>query len=146
MVTRVGTWGVLDGLVVTGFGAGGYDMRNGAWSLENGWPTNLVVQNSCFWSNNNNDFPVDDNDPKDPSAPGGTADFFDEDTLLVGNNFQADPGIGDVSTACTGMMPGPAYGLTNDDCAGAFGGPGGDDWTAEWTSFPAGSFPIESCP
>lgn len=160
VVTRVGTWGVLDGLVVTGFGAGGYDMRNGAWSLENGWPTNLVVQNSCFWSNNGNDFPADEgcqldpptsdcNDPKEATAPGGTADFFAEDTLLVDparENIQADPGIGDVSTACTGMMPAPDYGLTNGACAGAFGGPGGGDWTAEWTSFPAGSAVIANCP
>ncbi len=160
VVTRVGTWGILDGLVVTGFGAGGYDMRNGAWSVTGGWPDGIAVNNSCFWSNNDNDFPEDVgcaldpptsdcNDPKDASAPMSTADFFSENTLLVEaarNNFQANPGIGDVTTACTGMMPPPAYGLTNGDCAGAFGAPGGDDWTTGWTSFPAGSFPIANCP
>ncbi|MDH3817604.1 MAG: hypothetical protein OES21_03255, partial [Myxococcales bacterium] len=72
VVTRVGTWGVLDGLVVVGFGGAGYDMRNGAWSVDGGWPTGIVVENSCFNDNGVN-YPVDDNDPKNDSAPAMTA-------------------------------------------------------------------------
>jgi hypothetical protein len=141
VVTRVGTWGVLDGLVVVGFGGAGYDMRNGAWSVDGGWPTGLVVENSCFDDNGVN-YPDDDNDPKDESAPAMTADLFDEPTLLADamrSNLEGDPGLGDFSTAATGGDPAPDYSLTNDDCLGAFGGPSGMDWTTGWTAFPTGA-------
>ncbi|MGB5266936.1 MAG: hypothetical protein WBN30_10130 [Polyangiales bacterium] len=140
VVTRVGTWAVLDGLVVVGFGGAGYDMRNGAWSLAGGWPEGIVVENSCFDGNGEN-YPVDDNDPKDDSVAGG-ADFFDEPTLLADaarNNFEEEPGLGDFSTAATGGSPEPDYGLSNANCAGAFGGPSGADWTAGWTAYPEGA-------
>ena len=141
VVTRVGTWGVLDGLVVVGFGAAGYDMRNGAWSVDGGWPTGIVVENSCFNDNGVN-YPVDENDAKDDSAPAMTANFFDEPTLLADamrGNLEGDPGLGDYSTAATGGDPAPNYGLTNDGCLGAFGGPSGMDWTTGWTAFPTGA-------
>jgi hypothetical protein len=141
VVTRVGTWGVLDGLVVVGFGGAGYDMRNGAWSVDGGWPTGIVVENSCFNDNGVN-YPVDDNDPKNDSAPAMTADFFDEPTLLADamrGNLEGDPGLGDFSTAATGGDPAPDYSLTNDRCLGAFGGPSGMDWTTGWTAFPTGA-------
>lgn len=147
VVTRVGTWGILDGLVVVGFGGAGYDMRNGAWSVAGGWPDGIVVDNSCFFDNGEN-YPVDDNDPKDPSAATSTADFFDEPTLLADaarNNTEGDPGIGDASGACTGTSS-PDYSLTNAACLGAFGGPGGTDWTDGWTAFPAGAFNTANCP
>ncbi len=140
VVTRVGTWGVLDGLVVVGFGDKGYDMRDGAWSLAGGWPEGIVVENSCFDDNGEN-YPVDDNDPKDDSVAGG-ADFFDEPTLLADaarNNLEADPGLGDFSTAATGGSPAPDYSLTNANCLGAFGGPAGDDWTGDWNAYPEGA-------
>lgn len=140
VVTRVGTWGVLDGLVVVDFGGKGYDMRDGAWSLAGGWPDGLVVENSCFDGNGEN-YPVDDDDTKDGSVAGG-ADFFDEPALLADaarNNFEADPGLGDFTTAATGGSPAPDYSLNNADCFGAFGGPGGADWTVDWTAYPEGA-------
>ena len=147
IVTRVGTWAGIDGVAVVGFGGAGYDMRDGAWSVTGGWPDGIVVENSCFDANGEN-YPDDDNDPKDATAPAMAADFFDEPTLLADearNNFEADPGIGDVSAACTGEGT-PNYALTNDNCAGAFGGPGGTDWTTGWTSFPTGIFDTGTCP
>jgi hypothetical protein len=141
VVTRVGTWGILDGLVVVGFGGAGYDMRNGAWSVDGGWPTGIVVENSCFNANGVN-YPDDDNDPQDESAPAMTADLFDEPTLLADamrSNLEADPGLGDYSTAATGGDPAPDYTLTNDKCRGAFGGPSGMNWTTGWTAFPTGA-------
>ncbi|MBT8450588.1 MAG: hypothetical protein KJO40_01350 [Deltaproteobacteria bacterium] len=140
VVTRVGTWGTMNGLVVVGFGGAGYDMRNGAWSLAGGWPDGILVENSCFDGNGEN-YPVDDNDPKDDSVSGG-ADFFDEPTLLADaarNNVEADPGLGDFSTAATGGSPAPDYSLSNASCLGAFGGPSGTDWTAGWTAYPEGA-------
>ena len=88
------------------------------------------------------DHPDDDNDPKDESAPAMTADLFDEPTLLADamrSNLEADPGLGDYSTAATGGDPAPDYSLTNDSCLGAFGGPSGMDWTTGWTAFPTGA-------
>ena len=116
VVTRVGTWAILDGLVVVGFGGAGYDMRDGAWSLAGGWPDGIVVENSCFDDNGEN-YPVDDNDPKDDSVAGG-ADFFDEPTLwpMRRNNFEEDPELGDFSRAATGGSPEPDYGLSNANC------------------------------
>ncbi|MGB5503267.1 MAG: hypothetical protein WBM75_12780 [Polyangiales bacterium] len=140
VVTRVGTWGVLDGLVVVGFGGSGYDMRDGAWSLAGGWPEGIVVENSCFNGNGEN-YPVDDNDPKDDSVAAGAA-LFDEPTLLADaarNNLEADPGLGDFSTAATGGSPAPDYSLSNANCLGAFGGPAGDDWTGDWNEYPEGA-------
>ncbi len=139
VVTRVGTWGVLDGLVVVGFGGAGYDMRNGAWSVAGGWPDGIVVNNSCFDGNGAN-WPVDDNDPNEVAM--GVPPFFNEPELLADaarNNFEEDPVLGDFSTAATGGMPAPDYTLTNANCLGAFGGPGGDDWTAGWTAYPEGA-------
>jgi hypothetical protein len=139
VVTRVGTWGVLDGLVVVGFGGAGYDMRNGAWSVAGGWPDGIVVNNSCFDGNGAN-WPVDDNDPNEVAM--GVPSFFNEPELLADaarNNFEEDPVLGDFSTAATGGMPAPDYTLTNANCLGAFGGPGGDDWTAGWTAYPEGA-------
>ena len=124
VVTRVGTWAVLDGLVVVGFGGAGYDMRNGAWSLAGGWPEGIVVENSCFDGNGEN-YPVDDNDPKDDSVAGG-ADFFDEPTLLADaarNNFEEEPGLGDFSTAATGGSPEPDYGLSTRTVPAHLAGP-----------------------
>lgn len=141
VVTRVGTWAILDGLVVVGFGGAGYDMRNGAWSVAGGWPDGIAVENSCFDDNGEN-YPVDDDDAKDPSAAMGTADFFDEPTLLADaarNNLEADPGLGDFSTAATGGSPAPDYSLSSANCLGAFGGPSGTDWTADWTAYPEGA-------
>jgi len=141
VVTRVGTWGILDGLVVVGFGGKGFDMRNGAWSVAGGWPDGIVVSNSCFDGNGEN-YPVDEDDAKDSSAAGGTADFFDEPMLLsdaARNNFEEDPGLGNFSTAATGGSPAPDYSLTNDNCLGAFGGTAGADWTADWTAYPVGA-------
>ena len=140
VVTRVGTWDILDGLVVVGFGGAGYDMRNGAWSVAGGWPDGIVVENSCFDGNGEN-YPVDENDMKDDSVAGG-ADFFDEPTLLsdaARNNFEEDPEPGDFSTAATGGSPAPDYSLVNTNCLGAFGGPSGTDWTAGWTAYPEGA-------
>lgn len=140
VVTRVGTWGILDGLVVVGFGGAGYDMRNGAWSVAGGWPEGIVVENSCFDDNGEN-YPVDENDEKDESVAGG-ADFFDEPTLLADaarNNFEEDPELGNFDSAATGGNPAPDYSLANENCLGAFGGPGGTDWTADWTAYPEGA-------
>lgn len=140
VVTRVGTWGILDGLVVVGFGGAGYDMRNGAWSVAGGWPDGIVVENSCFDDNGEN-YPVDENDEKDESVAGG-ADFFDEPTLLADaarNNFEEDPELGNFDSAATGGNPAPDYSLANENCLGAFGGPAGTDWTADWTAYPEGA-------
>ena len=157
IVTRVGTWAGINGAVVVGFGGAGYDMRNGAWSVEGGWPDGIVVENSCF-DNNGANYPEDVdcgganeedcNDAKDADAVVGAADWFAEDTLLADQargNTQADPMIGDVSGACTGAST-PNYALMNADCQGAFGGPDGENWTAEWTAYPTGVFDTSNCP
>ncbi|MGB5811111.1 MAG: hypothetical protein WBG86_11310 [Polyangiales bacterium] len=150
VVTRVGTWGVLNGLVVVDFGGAGYDMRNGAWSVAGGWPTGIVVNGSCF-DNNSPNYPVDANaDPLcDPvetdcndeaDAQDGT--YFAEDELLAvaeRNNSEADPGLGDFSTAATGGSPPPDYSVSNAACQGGLGGVDGDDWTATWTAYPTGA-------
>ena len=38
-----------------------------------------------------------------------------------------------------GGDPAPDYSLVNENCLGAFGGPGGTDWTADWTGYPEGA-------
>jgi hypothetical protein len=157
VVTRVGTWGILDGLVVVDFGGAGYDMRNGAWSVAGGWPDGIVVTNSCFNDNTPN-FPADVDCIEDPENPGnaigaedcndysGSGDFTDEANYFPENtnmptqgNLEEDPELGDFSTAATGGNPAPDYSLANANCLGAFGGPSGTDWTSDWTAYPEGA-------
>jgi hypothetical protein len=133
VVQRVGSWGVLNNFVVVGFGGAGYDMRNGAWSVEGGWPDGISVTNSCFDGNGEN-WPVDDNDPAedDPNS------FFDEpDELGVEslNNREEDPELGDVSGAATGGDPN--YTVSNENCVGGLG-PDQEPWYEGWTDFPVG--------
>lgn len=150
VVTRVGTWATMDGLAVVGFGGAGYDMRNGAWSVDGGWPTGIVVNNSCFHDNGIN-YPVDSADCSvmDPDDCNDESDmnagvYFEEDVeLMARGNLEADPQLGDVRGACTGEST-PNYALSNGSCAGAFGSDG--DWTTGWTAFPAGAFDTSSCP
>ncbi|HSN84635.1 MAG TPA: hypothetical protein VLS88_18790, partial [Polyangiales bacterium] len=131
IVLRRGTFGVLDGLVVSGWASAGVDLRDGAWDEAGGWPTGLLVTNSCFFGNGPN-FPDDDND-ESAQNPGT---FFPEDTNMPAqNNIEVDPGLGDFSGAVDGSAT-PDYSVSNTDCDGAFA-PSGDDWTADWTAFPA---------
>ena len=133
VVQRVGTWGVLDNFVVVGFGGAGYDVRNGAWAADGGWPTGLVITNSCFDDNGEN-WPDDTNDPSDDDP----MSFFDEPTELADGlgNLEVDPELGDVSGAATGGTP--DYTVSNGDCVGALG-PDQEDWTAGWTAYPVGA-------
>ncbi len=128
VVTRVGTWGILDGLVVVGFGGAGYDMRNGAWSVAGGWPDGIVVENSCFDDNGEN-YPVDENDEKDESVAGG-ADFFDEPTTSrrtptcpPRTTSRRTPSSGTSTRPLPVATRTPDYSLANANCLGAFGGP-----------------------
>jgi hypothetical protein len=152
IVTRVGTWATISGAAVVGFGGAGYDMRNGAWSVEGGWPAGIFVDDSCFDDNGIN-FPVDSedcsaNDADDCNDESDvTADeYFAEDTELTDaarGNAEVDPQLGDVSGACDDESI-PDYSLSNPDCAGAFASDG--DWTVGWTAFPTGVFNTSNCP
>jgi hypothetical protein len=131
IVLRRGTWGTVDGVVVSGWASAGVDLRDGSWDVAGGWPTGLLVTNGCFDDNAPN-FPVDDNDESSVNA--GT--FFDEDSEMPGqDNLEEDPGLGDFSGAVNGTGT-PDYSVTNTNCEGAFA-PGGTDWTTGWTAFPA---------
>lgn len=142
IVLRRGTWGQLDGLVVSGWARAGIDIRDGAWDESGGWPTGLLVENSCFNANSPN-FPVDSpdcsvadpDDCNDESAQNpGT--YFPEDTNMPAQgNLEVDPGLGDFSGAVDGSAT-PDYSVSNGSCAGAFA-PSGTDWTTGWTAFPA---------
>jgi len=153
IVLRRGTWGSLDGLVVSGWNRAGVDIRDGAWDVAGGWPDGLLVTNSCF-DNNTPDFPEDVGcmeDPDDPGNPTGDEDcndysgsgdfsdlanYFPENTNMPAqNNLEEDPGLGDFSGAVDGSGT-PDYSVSNANCEGAFA-PSGDDWTTGWTAFPA---------
>lgn len=138
VLNREGTWGRQTGLVVTGFGAAGYDMRDNGWVT--GWDTELFVKDSCF-SGNSPNYPVDDNDPDDFAAP--TAYFDEPDRLSAAGlgNLVADPQLPAATTASPDTRPSanggtPDYTVGNDSCVGAFG-PEGTDWTTNWTEYPA---------
>jgi hypothetical protein len=134
IVQRVGTWGVLDEVVVVDFGGAGYDMRNGAWAADGGWPTGIVITNSCF-NNNGEDWPVDDNDESDAGG-----DFFDEPDELgadgLGNFAGLDPELGDVTGAARGGDP--DYTVSAEECTGALG-ENQEKWYEPWTDFPVGA-------
>ena len=154
IVHRVGSWGVLSGLVVEGFGAGGYDMRNGAWSVPGGWPSGIVVENSCF-DNIGPNYPADTNDEAETDEMvcmgNCLTGLFDEPTQLADaarSNTEAASGLdfAAIRPACTGTGT-PDYAITNTACLGAFGGVGSDnDWTTGWTAYPAGSQNPATCP
>lgn len=135
---REGTWGRQTGLVVTGFGADGYNMYDNGWVT--GWSDQLFVKDSCFFNNNPN-YPVDDNDPDDATTP--TAYFDEPDELSAAGlgNLEADPELPAATTAAPASRPSatggtPDYTVGNANCIGAFG-PEGTDWTTGWTAFPA---------
>jgi hypothetical protein len=126
VVLRRGTWGVLDGLVVYNWAEAGVNVADSGWAQEGGWPTGLVVENSCFFDNNPN-YPQDDDD-----------DGFAEDTELADaarGNLEEDPQLGDFSGAVDGSSA-PDYSVGNANCHGAFA-PSRTDWTTGWTAFPA---------
>jgi len=134
IVNREGTFGVQSGLVVVGFEAGGYDMRDTAWAQTGGWGEGLVVEQSCFFDNTPN-YLVDDNDPNDAMDA-----FFDEPDELAAaglGNLEEDPELGDTSGSANGGTPN--YSVSNPNCMGAFateGADSGTDWTADWTAYP----------
>jgi hypothetical protein len=151
---REGTWGRQTGLVVTGFGANGYNMTDNGWVT--GWDTQLFVKDSCFFNNATN-FPTDVNciqDPEDPDATTGDEDcndysgtgdvtdeanYFPENTELL--TQAVDPQLPAETTAPPDTRPSanggtPDYTVGNDNCTGAFG-PEDTDWTTGWTAFPA---------
>ncbi|NNE20749.1 MAG: hypothetical protein HKN10_19945 [Myxococcales bacterium] len=152
MVLRRGTWGTVDGVVVSGWDRAGVDIRDASWELTGGWPTGLAVTNSCFDANDPNYPPLgtdcdnpdenlrmgDCNDPEDVPA----AQTFDEATEMAAaarGNLEEDPGLGDFSGAIDGSST-PDYSITNANCMGAFatmGADNGTDWTEGWTAFPA---------
>jgi hypothetical protein len=142
VLLRRGTWGALDGLVVYNFGSAGVDLRDGGWAQTGGWPTGLVVQNSCFFDNNP-DYPEDvDCELAEPTSDcnddDGEGNFFSEDTELADaarSNLVEDPQLGDFSGAVDGSSA-PDYSVANSNCQGAFA-PSGTDWTEGWTAFPA---------
>lgn len=145
IVNRRGTFGVMDGLVVSGFGSEGYDMRDSAWNASGGWGDGIVVQNTCFWQNDP-DYPIDENcelpdeNPAkldcDDSDGEAMASYFAEDTELaeaaLGNSTDENPMLGDFSGAATGGDP--DYSVGSSNCMGAFA-PGGTDWTTGWTDY-----------
>ncbi|MEM8610181.1 MAG: hypothetical protein AAGF92_24035 [Myxococcota bacterium] len=152
VVTRRGTYAVLDGVVVGWYERAGFDMRDASW--ETGWTGvdgPFVVKNSCFTSNNPNWPPLgtdcedenmamgDCNDPDDVPAD----ETFDEETeLAVGAlaNQELTPAeLGlteaDFEGAANGDTPDYAIDMEGSGCMGAFA-PDGTDWTEGWTAYP----------
>ncbi len=143
IVLRRGTWGALDGLVVSGWNRAGFDMRDASWELAGGWPDGIVITNSCFSDNTPNWPPVgtgcdsmspsgDCNDPEGAAS----ADTFDEATEMADGlgNLEEDPQLGDFSGAVDGSAT-PDYSVSNTNCQGAFAA--GTVWTGDWNAFPA---------
>jgi len=121
VVLRRGTLGVLSGLIVADWNGPGVDLRDESW--DPAWPTELAVEDTCFWNNNPN-YPVDDNDDN------GSGVFFDEPDELIdglGNTEDQDPMIVDRAAN--------DYSAANANCMGAFA-PDGTDWTTGWTAYP----------
>lgn len=147
MVLRRGTWGIMRNFIVTGFPKAGVDVRDTA--SVNGMtatPAELTIENSIF---HDNVLHFDDDADKDDD--GG----FDESVFLSdaarGNRMDVDPELPDAfnllsprfvppasSPAATGGATPPSDGFFDASATyiGAFQ-PGGEDWTAGWTSFPA---------
>ena len=121
IVLRRGTLGSLSGLIVADWDGPGVDIRDGSW--DPAWPSDLVVEDTCFWGNDPN-YPVDTNDDNEDGV------FFDEPDELtdgLGNTEDQDPMIADRDAH--------DYSAGNSNCMGAFA-PDGVDWTTGWTDYP----------
>ncbi len=144
MVLRRGTWGLLHNIIVMGFPVAGVDVRDvaGVMGMQM-TPPALTIENSLFYQNGAN-FDADADEDDD----GG----FDEAAFLSdparSNKIDVDPMLGAPynltapnfapavdSPVASGAATPPA-GFDSAPFIGAIP-PGGEDWTAGWTSFPA---------
>jgi hypothetical protein len=150
MVLRVGTWGTIYNAILTGYGVA-IDVRDAAsvaGTEED--PPALTVENSIFFNNGadgETHFGVEEGDDDNDEG-------FDEEAFFTAearnNQFDVDPMLGDIedlqnpdfvpaedSPAAEGGAEPEDNGFfdTSATYIGAFE-PGGEDWTAGWTSFP----------
>jgi hypothetical protein len=156
IVMRRGTWGTIRNAIVTGFPAGGFDLRDAQSAAGvTATPPALLLENSLFFENGTDGTEHGDNELVGTTvAPTNDDDAgFDEAAFLSdvahANKFEApllgDPGNltepnfvpGAGSPAASGAATVPADGFF--DAVTYIGAlpVGGPDWTANWTSYPA---------
>jgi hypothetical protein len=144
IVLRRGTGANLGNLLVTGFQKG-VDVRDAETVVDA--DTALVIESSCFYAAEDEENFTEDADMDDDTAFNEVETFGAEET---GNIIDMDPELGDASNAtapdfvpaadnpCADGVAPPDNGFfdTSATYMGAFE-PGGDDWTAGWTAYPA---------
>lgn len=146
MVLRRGTHGKIYNAIVTGFPAGAVDVRDPG-GVAGAGSGDLFVDNSIFFENGDVNFPEETGDADNDDGFDEAAFFLEAER----GNREVDPQLADAanstapnfapaadSPAATGAAALPDNGFfdTSVDYVGAIE-PGGTDWTAGWTSFPA---------
>jgi hypothetical protein len=150
LVLRRGTYGRFHNFIITGFPKAAVDVRDvlsveGTQTL----PPRLTVDSSIFFNNGPGGLTPFPDEVGVPDNDGGFSEnlFF---TDAARNNRFQDPLLPSLSGVAPNFVPSPDSPAATggaappfdgggffDSCAyvGAFE-PGGDDWTAGWTSFP----------
>jgi hypothetical protein len=137
MNLKEGTHGILRNFLIQGF-ATATDLVVAQDDLNNSWPANLVIENSCFFGNTNVGDPDstdddmgfnEDNAIRDPARN----NVFTVDPMLGSTNIEG-PNYIPASTMLGGKATPPTGFDTTATYCGAFA-QGGTDWTAGWTSF-----------
>ena len=136
---REGTRGVLRNFIVQGF-ATAVDVAAAMQTVADDWPGELSIESSVFWNNTG----VGDADSMDDDKG------FNEDEAIKKsdrkNVFDVDPKLGSTDIAKPNYKPAstdlggtatPPSGFTASATYAGAVDPSGDDWTKDWTEYPA---------